>query len=121
MVSASVVLCVSEPLVPVIVSVVRVRRRAFDAVTVNVEVVAVGFGANEPLSPVPNPVALSDTEPANPFFGVIVTVYVDVPVRAIVLEVGETAIVKSDAGTAWTTRVAETECVVPLVPVIVNG
>jgi hypothetical protein len=99
------------------------RLRKPDAFTVRVEVPgAAGFGENDPLEPLAKPDADSATDPAKPFSDPIVTVYVVVELRPIVAEDGETEIVKSPAGTDWTTSVAETECVVPpLVPVIVKG
>ena len=73
---------------------------ALTAVTVNVEVVVVGFGENDPLSPVVNPDAESVTGALNPFCGVIVTVYVDVEVCEITRDVGLTEIEKSPDGAA---------------------
>ena len=69
--------CDSAPLVPVIVIVAREPNRpppALLATSVNVDVEDVGFGENEPLSPVARPDADSVTGPLKPFVGVIVTV-----------------------------------------------
>ena len=120
----SVVECVLPPPVPVIVIVVGEKRveRALDATTVNVELELVGFGENEPLRPVVNPDAESDTGALNPFCAVIVTVYVLVEVFPISRDDGLTEIEKSADGADCTTRVADAECVVdPFVPVMVNG
>ncbi len=65
----------SEPLVPVIVSVKCKRLRKPDAVTVNVDVPGLaGFGENDPVEPLAKPVADSATGPAKPFTEPIVTV-----------------------------------------------
>lgn len=65
------------PPLPVMVSVTPVWRCAFFEVNVSVEVeVDVdGFGENEPVTRDPGrPATVSETCPANPFTGVIVTV-----------------------------------------------
>ena len=69
----TLVVWVRPPLVPVIVIVARVRS-ALEAVTENVEDELAGLGENEPLTPPGRPLALRETWPEKPFFGVTVIV-----------------------------------------------
>ena len=122
----SVAVCDSEPLVPVIVIVGRLKNGTpLPVVTVSVELPVAGFVENEPLIPDGKPEAESVTEPEKPFDGVIETVNVLVAGGITVRELGATEIEKSGGGptgTDWTTSVAENDRVTePLVPVIVNG
>jgi hypothetical protein len=121
-----VVECDSEPLVPVILIVARVKKGIeFVEVMVNVVLDVIGFVANEPLMPAGNPDAESVTGAEKPLLGVIETVNVLVAGGITVREDDDTEIAKSGGGpvgTDCTTSVAETECVSdPLVPVIVKG
>ena len=73
-VSARVVEWLSEPLLPVMVTVkLRPRFRPL-ARTVSVDVEVAGFGENDSVSPEELSVADSVTEPVKPFVGVILTV-----------------------------------------------
>jgi hypothetical protein len=72
--SVTDVVCVSEPLVPVIVNGYVPAGVVALVATVNVDVVVVGFGLNEPVAPDGRPDTPSDTEPVKPFCGFTVTV-----------------------------------------------
>ena len=69
----TVVVRVSDPLTPVIVSVDVPTGVLAVVVTVSVDVPVAGFGVNVPVAPVGSPVTLSVTAPLKPFAGVIVT------------------------------------------------
>lgn len=73
MFSVTVVECVSEPLVPVMVKVYD-PTAAVPELTVRVELPVVGLGLKLALAPEGTPVILSVTAPEKPFCGVSVTV-----------------------------------------------
>jgi CDP-diglyceride synthetase len=73
-VSAIVVVCVSAPLTPVIVTVAAPRVAVLDAVKVSVLVPVVDAGLKAAVTPAGNPLALSATLPVNPPEGVMVIV-----------------------------------------------
>jgi hypothetical protein len=122
-VSVSVVECVSEPLLPVIVIVKRDLFGTLRELTVSVDVDDVEVGENDSVRADDVSVADSATVPAKLPCGAIVTMNEADEFRLIVPEDGLTEIVKSPVCvTACTTSVAETEWLVPLlVPTIVNG
>ena len=73
-VSATVVVCVRVPEMPVIVTVAGPTVAVLAAVNVNVLVPVVLAGLNDAVTPAGNPVALRATEPVNPWRPVTVTV-----------------------------------------------
>jgi hypothetical protein len=100
MVIESVVLCERLPLVPVIATVYDACLFSRDALSVSVDfVVVAGFGENVLVSPAGVDVAARSTGEANPFSGVIVTVYVVVLLPEIRRDDGVTLIAKSDTAT----------------------
>jgi hypothetical protein len=66
--------------------------------TVSVDVVLVGFGLNATVAPCGWPLRLSVTDPPNPFWGAIVTLYVAVPPRGTERLVGDAESTKSGGG-----------------------
>ena len=72
----SVVVLVKVPEVPVMVRVTVPVAAVALAVSVSALVEVVGFGVNEAVTPLGNPVAVSVTFPLKPFAGVIVIVLV---------------------------------------------
>jgi hypothetical protein len=123
-VSVTVAVCVTLPLVPVIVNVDVPAGVLPVVVTVNVEVPAPVTVPGEKLAvaPVGNPLALSVTTPPNPFNDPMLAVYV-VAFPAITVRVlGVTEIVKSGGGgCVFTTKLTVVLCVkLPLTPVIVS-
>src|SRR5580693_7365364 len=119
--SVTVAVCVSEPLVPVIVSVGLPIGVLLVVVTVSVEDPApvTDVGENDAVAPVGSPlVTLKLTAPPNPFSTPRFTVYVVLPPAATVCVPGVADIVKSGANTVKATVAV---CVTaPLVPVIVS-
>jgi hypothetical protein len=75
-VRAIVVLCVSVPLVPVMVTVAGPVVAVLDAVKLSTLVAVAGFVLNAAVTPAGNPPALSVTPPVNPPDGVTVIVLV---------------------------------------------
>ena len=105
--SAEVALCVSAPLVPVIVRVLVpvgiVARVATDSV--DVPAPAIEAGLNVPVAPAGNPVTLSATAPLNPFTAATVCVYaLPAPCTTDCVD-GDEAMVKSGVSVALTTSV----------------
>ena len=95
--NVAVELCVSEPLVPVIVSVEDPTGVPGEAVTVIVEVPdpVTAVGLNLAVVPVGRPVTEKVTDALNPFAGVIVTSQLSLLACQTVCEVGEAAMLKS--------------------------
>jgi hypothetical protein len=120
--SCTEVVPVSEPLVPVTVSVYVPAGVDVEVATVMVDVLVVGFVSKEADAPVGNPPALSDTAPVNPPLGVTDTAYV-VAVPALTVRVdGVDDSVKLGVGAACTTSCTPVVCESePLVPVTVTG
>jgi len=117
-----VVVCVSEPLTPVIVSAYVPRGVELDVLTVSVEALPVGFGLKEPDALGGRPLTDSVTAPLKPPLGVTVTVYTALEPRGTFCDEGAADSEKSAAAGAVTTSVTVVECVsVGLVPVTVIG
>jgi hypothetical protein len=119
--SVTVAVCVSEPLVPVIVSVGLPIGVLLVVVTVSVEDPApvTDVGENDAVAPVGSPlVTLKLTAPPNPFSTPRFTVYVVLPPAATVCVPGVADIVKSGANTVKATVAVWVTA--PLVPVIVS-
>jgi len=123
-ISVTVAVCVTLPLVPVIVNVELPAGVLPPVVTVNVELPApVTVAGEKPaVAPVGNPLALSVTTPPKPFSAPTLAVYVVAFPAITVCVLGLPEIVKSGGGgCALTTKLTVVLCVsAPLVPVIVN-
>jgi hypothetical protein len=97
----NVVLCVVEPLVPVMVTVAAPVVADEDAVSVSVELAlppeagVIGFAENDAVTPEGRPLTLRVVAELNPFRLVTVTVLVPLVPCVIVSELGESAIEKS--------------------------
>jgi hypothetical protein len=118
-VSDTVVVCVSVPLMPVMVSVDAPVGVVVLVVIVSVDDALVGFGENAALAPVGSPLAVSVTALENPAIALMLTVYVVDPPCVTVRLDGEPLRVKSGVDT---TRDTLAVCVRdPLTPVIVNA
>jgi len=121
--SVAVALCVSAPLVPVMVSVYVPVGVVVAVVTASVEVPDpfTVVGLNVPVASVGNPLTLSATAPLKPFDADIDGVYVVLPPCVTVCDAGADDSVKSGGTGALTTNVVVVLCVsAPLVPVIVS-
>jgi hypothetical protein len=120
-----VVVRVSVPAVPEIESVYVPVFVVVVVRTLRVEVVEVGFGENDAVTPIGRPLTLSMTASVKPPDGAIDTTYDAVPPRRMDWLDGAALIEKSGlgGGGGWlTTRVTLVACVVaPAVPVIVSG
>ena len=115
-----VVVCVSVPLTPVIVTVAAPRGAVLDAVKVRVLVPVVETGLKAAVTPVGSPLALRATTPVNPPEGVTVIVLLLVPPCATVALAGLAD--KEKLGVLLiTVRTSVAVCVsVPLTPVTVT-
>jgi hypothetical protein len=93
-----VVVCVSDPDVPVIVTVALPVAAVLLALRVSVLDPVVLAGLNDAVTPEGSPDALNATLPLNPFCGEIVSVLVPLEPCAMLNDAGEAAIEKSGAG-----------------------
>src|SRR5579875_548185 len=119
-VKLTVAVCVSVPLVPVIVSVYVPAAVLLPVATVSVELppALTDAGLNVPVAPAGSPLTLSPTVPVNPFTAPVFTVYVVLLPAFTVCALGAAEIVKSGV---FTVKLTVAVCVsVPLVPVIVS-
>jgi hypothetical protein len=123
-VNVTVVVCVTLPLVPLIVNVDVPTGVLPVVVTVNVELpVPVTVAGEKPaVAPAGNPLALSVTTPPNPFKAPMLAVYVVALPTITVWVLGLADTVKSGGGgCVFTTKLTVVECLrLPLVPVIVS-
>jgi hypothetical protein len=126
-VRAMVVLCVSEPDVPVIVTVAAPTVAVEEAVNVRVEVAlpfaagVTGLVENAAVTPVGKPVALNVVAESKPPVLVIVIVLVPLAPWVTASEAGEAAIVKFGVAVALTVRATVVVAArLPEVPVIVT-
>jgi succinate-acetate transporter protein len=126
-VRAIVVLWVSEPDVPVIVTVAAPVVAAAEAVRVRVEVAVpfaggvTGLAENVAVTPLGRPVALSVVAELKLFWLVMVMVLVPLAPWVTVTDAGEAAMVKFGAATAFTVRARVVVAVrLPEVPVMVT-
>lgn len=117
--SLAVAVRMSVPLVPVTVSVNVPFGPPLEVLTVRVEEFTVGFVPNVTVEPVGIPLARSVTLPVKPSIGAILTVYVAVPPRPIVTNVGSTEREKS--GDTLVTVMLAVPVTLPLVAVTVYG
>ncbi len=102
----------SDPEVPVTVTVAVPAAALAEAVRVRVEGAlppaggVTGLAENDAVTPAGRPDALKVVAALKPFRLVTVTVVLPLPLWVTVREVGDTAMPKSGAACAWTTRVA---------------
>ena len=108
-----VVVCVSVPETPVMVTVRVPVVAELLAVNVSVLVPVAGFGLKAAVTPFPNPETDKVTLPVNPFVGVTLMVVVPWDDRVIVRLVGEAESVKLPANTPVTVSVTVAVCVMP--------
>lgn len=108
-VSATVVFAVSDPEVPVMVTVTGLEVTAADVLTVRVSTSVSDAvpAAKLDVTPEGNPEAVNETVPVNPFAGAMVTVLVPVAPCAIDTLVGEAESVKLGAGVTVTAPVPD--------------
>jgi hypothetical protein len=97
-VKPSVAVCVSDPDVPVTVTVALPVAAVLLALRVNVLDPVVLAGLNDAVTPDGSPDALNATLPLKPFCGEIVSVLVPLEPCAMLNDAGEAAIEKSGAG-----------------------
>src|SRR5713101_6527944 len=121
-------LCVRVAEVPVTVRVTVPVAAVVAAVSVKVELAVppaagvTGLAEKAAVTPAGRPDTLRVVAELNPLTLVTVVVVLPLPPWTTLTDVGETPIVKSATGVAWTTSVTEVVCVSePLVPVIVIG
>src|SRR5580700_8268457 len=119
--NVTVAVCVSEPLVPVIVKVALPVGVLLVVVTVSVEVPdpLTDEGENDGVAPLGSPLALRLTAPLNPLMAPTFTVYVAVPPGFTENELGAAETEKSGGPVTFSVTVAVWLCA-PLVPVIVT-
>jgi len=121
--STTDVKCVSNPLLPVMVSVEAASGVLDDVVTVIVELPApvTVAGANVTVAPAGCPLAFKFTPPLKPFNAPTFTVYVALLPAVTVAVPGVAATVKSETGGAVATIATDVECVSnPLLPVMAS-
>jgi len=101
-VSVTVVVCVKDPLVPVIVTVGLPAGVVVAVVIVSVEGVpaVIDVGLNVPVAPLGNPLTLKPTLPLNPFNAPTLTVYVVLPPGTTVCVAGVALRLKSGVDTS---------------------
>ena len=99
----------------------RVALRFTATLRVDVPEPVTDVGLNVVVTREPCPLALRLTVPVKPFTAPMVMVEVPVVPRVTVMLVGESEMVKSGTGAAFTTSVTVVECTrLPLVPVMVT-